>query len=160
MSHEVKLYPGWKQAVKTLVDGGLTFGDRVTKDQIIELCEIRPAQSIEDVQRFSLEFLEAISEIKDTLLTAHSMYLQSDQRGGYVVLRPEVQTTAVVSEGIKSVTKAMRKMAAGVTFIRHDLLSEDERARNADAQAKISRMADMVSPAKSDLRKLIGARSA
>ena len=156
--NEVKLYPGWKQAVKTLIDGGLTFGDRITKEQIIDLCGIRKAQSIEDVQRFSLDFLEAISEIKDTLLTAHSMYLQSDQRGGYVVLRPEAQTGTVVADGLKSMTKAMRKMAAGVSFIRHDLLSEEERARNADAQAKISRIADMVSPVKSELRKLIAPR--
>lgn len=158
--NEPRLYPGWKQAIKTLIDGGLTFGDRVTKEQIIQLCEIKPAADIDDVTRFSLDFLEAISEIKDTLLTAHSMYLQSDQRGGYVVLHPENQTTAVVAEGIKSMTRTMRKMAAGVTFVRQDMLTESGRAKNADAQAKISRMADMVSPVKSELRKLIHNRAA
>jgi hypothetical protein len=151
MSEEVKLFPAWKQAVKTLIDGGLDYGHRISKAEIERMCDIVPPRDIDDVQRYQLEVLQATGEIKDTLLTAHSMLLRSDQSGGYVVIHPRDQTRVVVEAGIKAITKEMRRMATGTTFIRQELLTDVERARNADAQAKISRLADMMNPTKSEL---------
>lgn len=158
MTENIKLFPAWKQAVKTLVEDGLTYGDRITKEQIIQLCDIKPAEDVEDVQRFSLEFLDCMSEIRDTLLTSHSMMLNSDQRGAYVVVHPKDQTGLVLSKGVKAMSREMRRMAEGVTFIRRDMLTNDEAAQNADAQAKVSRMADLINPVKSELQLLAHAR--
>lgn len=154
MTQDIRLYPAWKQAVKTLVEDGLTYGDRVTKEQIIDLCNIEPARDVADVQRFSLEFLECMAEIKDTLLISHSMMLNSDQRGAYVVVHPKDQTSLAISKGVKAFGREMRKMAEGVTFVRQDMLTATEAAHNADAQAKVSRLADLINPAKTDLQLL------
>lgn len=154
MSEEVKLFPAWKQAIKSLIDGGITFGSRVTRAEIVRLCEIRPAENIEDVQRFNLEVLACVSEIKETLLTAHSMLMVSDHQGGFIIVQPRDQTRIAVESGIKAISREMKRMAMGATFVRSDLLTDEERSRNADAQAKISRLADMLAPTKSELRQL------
>lgn len=151
MTHETELFPAWRQAVKTLVDSGITFGSTVTRAEIVELCRVKPAQSIQDVQRFNLEVLACVSEIKETLLTAHSMLLVSDRAGGYVVIHPRDQTKVAVDMGMKAISREMKKMAMATTFVRSDMLTSDERAKNADAQAKISRLADMISPVKKEI---------
>lgn len=149
----MSLYPAWKDAIKELLAGGLTYGSKVTRAEVVRLCRIRPAQDVEDVRRFDLELLRAISEIKDALLTAHCMLLVSDQAGGYLVIHPKDQTAHAVQSGTKAIAKEMRRMAAGVSFVRTDLLSHEERARNADAQAKIAALAGFVSP---ELKRLAG----
>lgn len=152
MTDGLPLYPAWKQAVKHLIDGGMTFGSTVTKEELVLLCKIEPPKSIEDVQRFDLAVLQSVSEIKDTLLTAHSMLLVSDRQGGYTVVHPRDQTKVAVEHGMKAITREMRKMSMAATFVRTDLLTAEERGKNADAQAKISRLADMVSPVKKEIR--------
>lgn len=154
MSEDIKLFPSWKQAVKSLVDGGITFGSRITRAEIVGLCEIKPADSIEDVQRFNLEVLQCISEIKETLLTAHSMLMVSDHQGGYLIVQPRDQTRIAVESGLKAISREMKRMAMGTAFIRADMLTSEERSKNADAQAKISRLADMLAPARSELKQL------
>ena len=151
---EVKLFPAWKHAVKALIDGGITFGSRVTRAEIVALCEVKPAESIEDVQRFNLEVLQCVSEIKETLLTAHSMLMVAYHHGGYVIVHPRDQTRIAVESGLKAIGREMKRMAMATAFVRSDLLTSEERSRNADAQAKISRLADMLAPAKSELKQL------
>lgn len=46
-------------------------------------------------------------------------------------------------------------MARGVSFIRTDLLTDKQRLQNADAQAKISKLAGMVLPANKELKQLV-----
>jgi hypothetical protein len=48
----------------------------------------------------------------------------------------------------------MKKMAMGVSFTKTDLLSAPERAKNADAQAKISMLAGMVKSQNMELQNL------
>lgn len=148
------LFPAWKNAVKVLLEDGLTFGSTVSRQTIIHLCNIKPAENVEDVRRHDLEVLRCLTEIKETLLTAHSMLLVSDNNGSYIVVRPEDQTKYAVDTGLKSIAREMRKMAMGVSFTRTDLLSDADRAKNADAQAKIAALGGMIGPVKSDLLKI------
>ena len=141
---EATLYPAWKQAVRVLLDEGLTFGSTVTRKRLAELCQVKPPVDVEDVRRYDLELLTCITEIKDTLLTAHCMLLVSDNKGAYVVIAPESQTQYAVDVGIKSIGREMKKMAMAVSFTKTELLSDTDRAKNADAQAKISMLAGML----------------
>lgn len=152
---ELGLFPAWKQAVKTLIDGGLTFGSTITRESIVELCRVQLPKSVSDVRRFDLEVLQCTSAIKEALLVAHCMLLASDSAGGYIVIRPEDQTRHAVEAGTKAVKREMGRMARGVSFIRSDLLSAQQRQNNADAQAKISKLAGMVLPANRELKHLI-----
>lgn len=154
---QTTLYPAWKQAVKVLLDEGLTYGSTVSRKRLAELCQVRPPESIDDVRRYDLELLTCITEIKDTLLTAQCMLLVSDNKGSFVVIAPESQTQYAVDSGIKSIGREMKKMAMAVSFTRTELLSNEERARNADAQAKISMLAGMMKVQNKELRKIAGA---
>lgn len=156
MSEEANLFPAWKQAVKDLIDEGITYGSTISRKRIAEMCNVRPPESIEDVRRHDLELLTCITEIKDTLLTAHCMLLASDNKGSFVVIAPESQTEYAVSTGIKAIGREMKKMAMGVSFTKTDLLSAPERAKNADAQAKISMLAGMMKAQGKDLQKITG----
>ena len=154
MSNDTTLFPAWKQAVKDLLDEGITYGSTISRKRIAEMCNVQPPTSIEDVRRHDLELLTCITEIKDVLLTAHCMLLVSDNKGSFVVIAPESQTEYAVSTGIKAISREMKKMAMGVSFTKTDLLSAPERAKNADAQAKISMLAGMVKSQNIELQNL------
>lgn len=156
---EATLFPAWKQAVRVLLEEGITYGSTVSRKRIAELCQVKPPESIEDVRRHDLELLTCITEIKDVLLTAHCMLLVSDNKGSFVVIAPESQTQYAVETGIKSINKEMRKMAMAVSFTRTELLSDADRAKNADAQAKISMLAGMMKVENQELRKISGAKN-
>jgi hypothetical protein len=151
---EPTLFPAWKQAVKVLLDEGLTFGSTITRKRLADLCQVKPPESIEDVRRYDLELLTCITEIKDVLLTAHCMLLVTDNKGAYVVIAPESQTQYAVDNGIKAIGREMKKMSMAVSFTKTELLSDADRAKNADAQAKISMLAGMVKTKGADLLKL------
>ena len=154
MSQETTLFPAWRQAVRDLLDEGITYGSTISRKRIAEMCQVQPPTSIEDVRRYDLELLTCITEIKDVLLTAHCMLLVSDNKGSFVVIAPESQTEYAVSSGIKAISREMKKMAMGVSFTKTDLLSAPERAKNADAQAKISMLAGMVKSQNMELQNL------
>jgi hypothetical protein len=151
---EPTLFPAWKQAVRVLLDEGLTYGSTVTRKRLADLCQVRQPESIEDVRRYDLELLTCITEIKDVLLTAHCMLLVTDNKGAYVVIAPESQTQYAVDNGIKAIGREMKKMSMAVSFTKTELLSDADRAKNADAQAKIAMLAGMVKTKGADLLEL------
>jgi hypothetical protein len=148
------LYPAWKQAVRVLLDEGLTFGTTVTRKRLAELCQVKSPVDVDDVRRYDLELLTCITEIKDTLLTAHCMLLVSDNKGAYVVIAPESQTAYAVDTGVKAIGREMKKMAMAVSFTKTELLTDTDRAKNADAQAKISMLAGMLKVQNKELAKI------
>jgi hypothetical protein len=151
---ETTLYPAWKQAVKTLLDSGLTYGSTISKKHLAGLCGLEAPVTVEDVRKYDLELLTCISEIRDTLLTAHCMLLVTDNKGSYVVIDPESQTTYAVETGIKAIGREMKKMSMNVSFTKTALLTDDGRKRNADAQAKISMLAGMMRTEQKELKKI------
>lgn len=153
---DVRLFPAWKHAIKVLVDEGLDFGGSVTRARMIELCEIAPPTSIEDVKRHDLEVLQCVSAIRDALLTSHSMDLIADGRGGYTVALPKDQTAGALAHGMRAISKEMRRMAMRTSFVRQDMLTDEERTANTDAQAKISRLSDLMAGPRRELLALAG----
>jgi hypothetical protein len=154
MTQETTLFPAWRQAVRDLLDEGITYGSTISRKRIAEMCQVQPPTSIEDVRRHDLELLQCVTEIKDILLTAHCMLMVADHKGSFVIIAPESQTEYAVSTGIKAISREMKKMAMGVSFTKTELLSAPERAKNADAQAKISMLAGMVKSQNMELQNL------
>ena len=149
-----KLFPAWKQAVRTLLDGGLTYGSVLKRSYISTLCDVPPPVDIKDVRRYDLELLRCITEIKDILLTAHCMLMVSDHAGNYIIIEPESQTQHAVDIGVKAISREMKRMAMGVSFTKTELLTDEGRKKNADAQAKISKLAGMLSIEKRELQQI------
>ena len=140
---EIKLYPSWKQAVKTLLISGLSYGDTITRETIIELCEIAYPKTVEEKTRFDLQVLQATSAIKDALLTQNNMMLVTTRDGAYRVVMPKEQTAYAIRTGVKTIAKEFQRMALGVQHVNTAMLSPDERRKNADAQAKLTMLAGM-----------------
>lgn len=159
MNQETTLFPAWRQAVRDLLDEGITYGSTISRKRIAEMCQVQPPTSIEDVRRHDLELLQCVTEIKDILLTAHCMLMVADHKGSFVIIAPESQTEYAVNTGIKAISREMKKMAMGVSFTKTDLLSAPERAKNADAQAKISMLAGMVKSKNIELQNLTEKKS-
>jgi hypothetical protein len=149
-----KLFPAWKQAVRTLLDGGLTYGSVLKRSYISTLCDVPPPVDIKDVRRYDLELLRCITEIKDILLTAHCMLMVSDHAGNYIIIEPESQTQHAVDVGVKAIGREMKRMAMGVSFTKTELLTDEGRRKNADAQAKISQIAGMLTLEKRELQQI------
>lgn len=148
------LFPAWKQAVRTLLDNGLTYGSVIKRSYLSELCEVPKPKDIDDVRRYDLDVLRCITEIKDILLTAHCMLMVSDHAGNYIIIEPESQTQHAVDAGVKAIGREMKRMAMGVSFTKTDLLTDEGRKKNADAQAKISKLAGMLSIEKRELQRI------
>ena len=140
---ELKLFPAWKQAVKTLLISGLTYGDTITRETISDLCEVEKPTTIADKSRYDLQLLQCTSSIKDALLTQHNMLLVTTRDGAYRVLMPKDQTAYSICTGVKSIAREFQRMAQGVQHVNMTMLSTDERKRNADAQAKLTMLAGM-----------------
>lgn len=149
-----KLFPAWKQAVRTLLDGGLTYGSVLKRSYISTLCDVPPPVDIKDVRRYDLELLRCITEIKDILLTAHCMLMVSDHAGNYIIIEPESQTQHSVDMGVRAIGREMKRMAMGVSFTKTELLTDEGRRKNADAQAKISQIAGMLTLEKRELQQI------
>jgi hypothetical protein len=156
---DTQLFPAWKEAVRRLLDDGMTYGSTVKRKYLVELCGVRPPENIEDVRRYDLEVLKCITEIKEIFLTAHCMLLASDHAGNYVVVAPESQTQYAIDTGVKAITKEMKKMAMNVSFTKTELLTDTQRAKNSDAQAKISMLAGMMNKEQKDLKRIAGVRN-
>ena len=153
---EMKLSPPWKQAVKELIDAGLTYGSTVTKDQIIDLCDMQRPTTIQEKKVFDLRLMGCIGEIKDALLIDHTMLLVTNRDESYRVISPKEQTAYSITTGARDVAKAMYRMALNVQYVNTALLDETQRKQNADAQAKISMLTGMNRTANSELRGIVG----
>lgn len=153
---QTTLFPAWKQAVKVLLDEGITYGSVIERKRLADLCQIRPPESVADVRRHDLELLQCITAIKDVMLTAHCMLMVADHKGSFVVIAPESQTQYAVDTGVKAISREVKKMAMAVSFTRTELLSDAERAKNADAQAKISMLAGMMKVQNKELLRIVG----
>ena len=156
---EVKLHPPWKQAVRSLLAGGLTYGGTVTKDQIVELCDLKRPLTMAQKERFDLRVMSCVHDIKEALLTHHQMLLATNRDGSYRVLAPGEQTQYAVEQGAKAIAREMQRMAVGVLHVNHGLLNSEQRRKNSDAQAKISMLAGMQRHARSDLARIVNIKT-
>lgn len=148
---ELKLFPAWKNAVKTLLANGLTYGSNVAKTHLVKLCELTPPTKLEEKDAFDLQLMSCIVSIKEQLLLAHQMLLVSNHDGSYRIVHPKDQTTYAVSTGTKAIAKEIQRMALSVQHTNTALLDHDQRRRNTDAQAKITMLAGMAQKSKHDL---------
>lgn len=154
---ELKLFPAWKEAVKTLIEGGLTYGSTVTKDQIIDLCGMEKPKTIEQKDAFDLRLMGVICNIKDALLTDHKMLLSTNYDGSYRVIAPKDQTAHTIENFTRTVSKEFQRAALSIQYVNHALLDETQRKQNADAQAKLSMLAGMQRIARGELSQIVGA---
>lgn len=142
---EIRLSPAWKHALAVLIEEGLSYGQMITKERLVELFGLCKPVTAEDQERFQMEFLSQFTELREELLEEHRLRLRTlHGERAYEVVRPGEQTDLAVSEGQREMKRAIRRMSRTLAFVRHEELTDAERRKNADAQAKTAMLAGMV----------------
>jgi hypothetical protein len=142
---ELKLSPAWKHALRVLLDRGIRDGQIIEKAELVDLFGLRQPQTAAEQERFQLDFMRQFLELRDELLEEHRLALRTMHgEGSYQVVPPNEQTDHAMTEGLREMRRAARKMARTLAFVRHEQLTDEERRKNADAQAKAAMFAGMI----------------
>jgi hypothetical protein len=145
MDGELRLSPPWKHALATLVDEGLTYGQVITKDRLVDLFGLLRPVTAEDQERFQMDFLQQFTELREELLEEHRLRLRTMYgESSYEVVHPGEQTSLAMDEGQRDLKRAIRRMSRTLAFVRHEELTDEQRRKNSDAQAKAAMLAGMV----------------
>jgi len=145
MDGEMRLSPPWKRALRVLVERGLEYGQVIHKSELCELFGLPEPITAPVQKNFDLEFSHQFSALREELLEKHRLDLRTMlSESSYEVVPPSVQTGLALSEGLQELRLATRKMARRLTCIRHEELTDDERRKNADAQAKAAMLNGMI----------------
>lgn len=142
---EFRLAPAWKHALRELVGRGLADGSIIEKAELAELFGLTQPVTAADQERYQLDFMRSFTRLRDELLEEHRLALRTMHgEGSYQVVPPNEQTDLAMDEGMRELKRSMRKMARTLAFVRHERLTDEERRKNADAQAKAAMLAGMV----------------
>lgn len=142
---DIRLSPAWKHALRVLLDRGIKDGDILTKVELCEIMGLKRPQSIEEFERFQFDFMSQFGALRDELLEEHRLALRTMYgEASYQVVPPAEQTELAVTDGLKEMRRAARKMARTLAFVRHEALTDAQRKQNADAQAKAAMLAGMI----------------
>jgi transposase len=140
-----RVLPVWKHAIRVLVDQGLPYGRVLTKKELSSLFGLKEPQTAAEQISYQMEFLQQFTELRAELLEEHRLMLRTMHgESSYEVVEPREQTELAMREGMRDLKQATRKLARGLAFIRHEELSDEERRKNADAQAKAAMLAGMI----------------
>lgn len=135
---DVKLDPPWRQAAEDAAVFG--YGDVISFDWLYEHFDIRMPKhgSAEDFKRVNFRFLAAMDGFRAFLLERDNKALANIQGEGYRVVPPGEQTDFAMGQFRKAVRREMRKAAAHLVYIRHDMLTDEESRKNSDARGKLA----------------------
>ena len=145
-----KLHPAWKQALAVILQRGFKPGDTVTHKELCQFFGIK-YEELETSSGARLAYLTNIDRLKLTLLEDYCIYLESVRGRGYRYVDPEEQTSVVIDRGAHLMRRALNATTRGITCIQLDVLTDEERRRNADVRAKF---AELTAKNKSSLRKM------
>lgn len=145
MDGEIRVSPPWKHALRTLLARGLDDGTVIQKTELVELFGLRAPVTAGEQERFQLDFMRQFGELRDELLEEHRIALRTMYgESSYEVVPPGQQTDLAMTEGLREMKRAARKMVRTLTFVQHERLSDSEKKQNADAQAKAAMLAGMI----------------
>jgi len=145
MDGELRLSPAWKHALGVLLERGLTDGQIIEKAELVRLFGLKTPQTAAEQERFQLDFMRQFLELRDELLEEHRLALRTMHgESSYQVIPPMEQTDHAMGEGLRDMRRAARRMARTLAFVRHEQLTDEERRKNADAQAKAAMLAGMI----------------
>lgn len=142
---EVRLSPAWKHALGVLLERGLQDGQIITRDELSNLFGLKKPETAQEQERYQLAFMRQFQSLRDELLEEHRLALRTMYgEASYQVVPPNEQTDLAMTEGLREMKLAARKMARTLAFVRHEELTDEERRKNADAQAKAAMLAGMI----------------
>lgn len=140
--------PIWKQAIEDFVAAGFTYGDLIPHEWFHEHFGLETPVTAQEQKDFQTAMLANFGSLRAHMLEHYSMDLQCVRSTGYLVVRPEEQTLHALADTRKRMRSALAEGIQRATFVRHDLLTEEQRRENTDALAKLANTRAMLAPKK------------
>lgn len=140
------LFPAWKQAVKEFIDAGFKDGEIVQHSWFESALGLNPMTgmaTMEQVKKRQFDWLTGISNLRETLLEDHSIYLHSVHGQGYMLAPPGDQTRLAQEKFERESATTYRQAAMRLRHVRVEVLTEAQRRENMDAVAKLSMLRGM-----------------
>lgn len=140
---EAKLYPAWRQAEADLLARGMHDGEVISMAWLKAAFGITDATDVAQHDRNRMLFNAQIGELKASLLEGHMIDLRVVDGVGYMVMPPDQQTGRAMADRGAEVTRALCQLMRQITYVRSELLTDEQRKQNADAQAKVGQLMSM-----------------
>ena len=141
----IELYPPWKEALSAFGRAGFTYGDTIPRqwferalgmELLADNVPVLPA--VYERQQFF--FLQNFYPLRDAILATHQMWLDSNQRGGYLIVPPHEQAERAQEQLTKEVKSALRK---GADRIRHTNVARLDDAQRREYNDRLSKVLGM-----------------
>lgn len=138
---EVRKDPAWKEAVTAFIREGFKPSEPVLHSWFFGafgIIEPDKCGSVNEAQRAQLAYLGNMEALKKELLEEHQIALRSVRGVGYEIVPPTEQTQWAQQEIKAELGKAVRTGRARLINVQLDMLTDEQKKENMDAQAKLS----------------------
>lgn len=143
MSETIK-HPSWRQAVDDFLAGDFSLGSIVTKEWLIGALRLRQPRTIEEKERFDLDYLSGVDSFRRELLEKHCIAFKTIRGEGLQVLTAQEQVAHAIEERDRIIGKALRFGARTLMYLRSNELTDQERANHADQLARHANLASTI----------------
>ena len=121
--------PGWKNAVKAIIDRVEKegYGFTITHEDLLKLFDMKePVDKItyQEAQEFNLKKMNYIWNLAETLRSEHRLKLFNNKGHGYEVLSPNDQITRGTKKNFKKILKDTKETEKDLKLIRSELTLE------------------------------------
>jgi len=140
----------WRNGLTNFESEGFEYGDVIPHEWFCCAMGLTPAWVlerqglVEAAKQAGFDYLRNIERLKDEILEQHRLFLNSVHGVGYEVIHPRDQTDIASHKFDRGVRRELAKGTKRLAFIRTEELTDADRARNRDAQAKLSFFASSV----------------
>lgn len=143
MSETIK-HPAWRQAVDDFLAGDFPPGSIVTKEWLIGALRLRAPRTIEEKERFDLDYLSGVDSFRRELLEKHCIAFKTVRGEGLQALTAQEQVAHAIEERDRIIGKALRFGARTLMYLRSNELTDHQRANHADQLARHANLASTI----------------
>ena len=138
--NNVTILPISAHATKLIVKR-YDYGDIVPMDELYKMLEVEMPKgriTSKEHQVITFKRLDLVEDVKKRLLEEHSILFKNIRSEGYALVTPEEQSSVVLDHMDSKIKKHLIKAIAGITNIRHDLLTEQQRQEHLRATGRVT----------------------
>ena len=105
--------------------------------------------TLAQMNTYNLAMLSAFKRFEDILLKEHKIHLRPYGRGSHIMIHPTEQTRDAWESGVVEIGRTVGKMRKRLTNVAVEVLSQEKRKENTDAQTRLAQMSSMFRKSKS-----------
>ena len=134
------VYPMWGTAVEKIRERFETesYGLIVTHKDFKGWMGIKPAETIDEVQKEQLDYLTGVKKTKSSLLEDYNLCLYSIHGIGYQVLHPKDQIRVAADYYVKKSQRSLSESMSVLSNVDQDLLDFDSRELQLAKMARVA----------------------